>query len=449
MSGGTASRPSADPDLRRNFNLLVLDGTFFMAGSAFYDASTVIPAFVSTLTSSQLTIGFVATMRSIGWFLPQLVVANLTQGLRRKSRLIIINSLLQRGALVLMALITYLYAEADPGLALALFLPVFVLSSLSEGINGVPWTDVVANTIPAERRGRLFGYQQIYGGILALLGGLLVRHILEAAPYPDRYSILFLCTAAGFLLSIVTFMGVREKPAPVIRQRQGLPAYFRSLPTVWRSNRAFSKVMEARFCMAFLFLSQPFFVIHARQNLGVEIGTLGFYVSAQMLGTLIGSAIAGHLSDRSGSRMVVISALSTAFLAPASALAITALYGWGAESLAVALYPLIYFFMGSTFGGGYIGFTNYVIDVAPSGERPTLIGLMNTLLAPFAFLGAIGGLLAALLGYETVFAISAGFGLFGVILAWRLREPRMDPAWSGPGGPLADSAKEAAAIAPN
>lgn len=449
MSGGTVSKTPAASDLRRNFNLLVLDGTFFMAGSAFYDASTVIPAFVSTLTDSQLVIGFVATMRSIGWFLPQLVVANLTQGLRRKSRLIIINSLLQRVGLVAMAAITYFYAADNPALALALFLPVFILSSLSEGINGVPWTDVVANTIPAERRGRLFGYQQVYGGVLALLGGLLVRHILQAAPYPDRYAILFLCTAFGFLLSIVSFMGVREKPSPEISRRQTLAIYFRSLPGIWRGNRSFVKVMGARFCMAFIFLSQPFFVIHARQNLGVDIGTLGFYVSAQMLGSLVGSAIAGHLSDRQGSRRVVIATLCTAFLAPASALLMTAVYSWGATGIGAALYPLVYFFMGSTFGAGYIGFTNYVIDVAPPGERPTFIGLMNTLLAPFAFLGTVGGALAALLGYQAVFAVSACFGLVGVVLALRLHEPRLSVAGAGPDLPGLLATEESSAAAPN
>lgn len=166
--------------------------------------------------------------------------------------LVVANSLLQRFELVLMAAITYYLAGTNPGLALALFLPVFLLAALSEGINGVPWTDVVANTIPAELRGRLFGYQMVIGGVLAFLAGFLVRHILSTAPYPERYAILFLCTAAGFLLSLLVFLGVKEKPSPEPKRRQSVSSYFRSLPGVWRASPDFVRLMKARFCMALI-----------------------------------------------------------------------------------------------------------------------------------------------------------------------------------------------------
>jgi MFS family permease len=433
---------ASDPDLKRNVTLLTLDGTFAAAGSAFYDSSTVLPALVSTLTDSKVVIGLVATVRTLGWFLPQLVVANLSAGLRYKRRLVIINSLLQRLGLIIMAAVIYFFAVTRPGLALGLFLPVLILASLSEGINGVPWTDAVVNTIPAERRGRLFGNQQVFGGLLAFLCGFLVRYILTVSDYPDGYVILLLCTCAGFLLSIIFFMGVREKPAVEPRPREPLGIYLKSLPAAWRNVPNFVGVMKARFCLAFIFLSQPFFVVHARLNLGMELGAVGLFVSGQMLGLLIGSAVAGHLSDRRGNRVVVIMALLTSFLAPASALLLTAVHVAGLPELAAAAYPLVYFFMGSTFGAGWIGFTNYVIEVAPRADRATYIGLSNTLMAPFALLGAVGGVLVTIIGYQAVFAISAGVGLLGLTLAYRLPEPRH------PGAGVSLPVRSGRAIAP-
>jgi len=430
---GQRPGPSAskDPDLRRNFILLVLDGIFFAVGSAFYDSSTVLPAFASTLTDSKFIIGLVGSARMFGWFLPQLFVANLTESLRRRKPLVVANSLLQRFELVLMAAITYYLAGTNPRLALALFLPVFLLAALSEGVNGVPWTDVVADAIPAELRGRLFGYQMVIGGVLAFLAGFLVRHILNTAPYPDRYAILFLCTAAGLLLSVLAFIGVREKPSPGPKRRQSVWSYFRSLPGVWRSSPDFVRLMKARFCMALIFLSQPFFVLHARQNLGVDVGAVGTYVSAHMVGLLVGSGLAGRLSDRVGNRVVVLMALLTAFLAPATALGLTALHlvGGGVGAAAVAFYPVVYAFLGWTYGASWIGFTNFVIDMAPPAERPTFIGLLNTLVAPFAFLGAVGGAVASVLGYPAVFAVSAAFALVGILVAGRLPEPRRQERW--------------------
>jgi MFS family permease len=413
-----------DPYLKRNLVFLTLDGTFFSAGSAFYDSTTVLPAFASTLTDSKAVIGFVASVRTIGWFLPQLVVANFTEGLRYKKRFIVINSLLQRLGILLMALITYLYAGTRPGLALALFLPVFILASLSEGVNGVPWTDAVANTIPADRRGRLFAAQLVLGGLLAFFCGFVVRNILTALPYPMSYVTLFLCTCAGFLLSILSFLGVREKPAVEVRSRTGLGLYLRALPAAWRSVPDFVKAMQARLCLAVIFLSQPFFVVHAGQNLGADVGTVGLFVSAQMIGSLAGSALAGRLSDRRGNRSVIVMAVLASTLAPLTALALTGLYRAGAVGLATALYPLVYVFLGSSFGSGWIGFTNYVIEVTPPANRATFIGLSNTLMAPFAFLSVLGGVMASFLGYEAVFAVSAAFGLMGLGLALRLPDPR-------------------------
>jgi len=415
---------ATDPHLKRNLTLLTLDGAFFTAGGAFYDSGTILPLFVSTLTNSRFLIGLAATARTVGWFLPQLVVASLTQHLRYKGRLVIVNSLLHRVGLLLMAAVTYLYAGTRPGLALALFFPIFIAASMSEGVNGVPWTDVVANTIPARYRGRLFANQQILGCLLAFVNGFLVRLILRKAAYPDAYVIFFLCTFLGFLLSILSFMGVKEKPATEVRARQSLGSYLGSLPAVWRGNPRFAQVMLVRFCLGFVFLSYPFFAVHARQNLGLEPGAVGLFVSAQMAGSLVGSAIAGRLSDRGGSRVVVILSIMAALLTPTTALLLTMAKALGLADLAAFFFPLVFFFLGVTFGAGFIGFTNYVLDVAPPAERSTYIGLSNTLMAPFAFLSALGGALASLTGYEVVFAVSLAVALAGVVLAFRLDEPR-------------------------
>ncbi len=427
-----AAGGAPDPHLKRNLVLLTLDGAFFSAGSAFYDSGTVLSVFVSTLTGSRFLIGLAATARTIGWFLPQLFVASLTEHLPYKGKLVIVNSLLHRLLLLFMAAVTYLCAGTRPGLALAVFLPIFLVSAMSEGVNGVPWTDVVANAIPADRRGRLFANQQIIGGLAAFANGFAVRLILQRAGYPQAYVILFLCTFVWFMGSIVSFMGVKEKPAVQVRQeRRPLGSYLRALPAIWRGNPRFARVMVVRFCLGFIYLSMPFFVLHARQNLGVDLGTVGIFVSAQMLGVLVGSAVAGPLSDRTGNRTVVVVAIVSAFAAPASALVLTLAKALGAAGAAGA-FPLVYFFAGAAFGAGYIGFTNYVIDVAPPVERPTYIGLSNTLMAPFGFLSAVGGAVAAALGYEAVFAASAVVGFAGLIMSLRLSEPRREPGRRSP-----------------
>ena len=65
------------PHYRRNFVALVADFAGFGLGFAFYSPSTVLPAFVSELTSSAPLIGLISTLLTGAWLLPQLFAANI------------------------------------------------------------------------------------------------------------------------------------------------------------------------------------------------------------------------------------------------------------------------------------------------------------------------------------------------------------------------------------
>lgn len=62
-------------NLKHNFTVNILDGTFFGLGIGFASFATVIPLFVSNLTESALLIGLVPAVHNVGWQLPQLLTA--------------------------------------------------------------------------------------------------------------------------------------------------------------------------------------------------------------------------------------------------------------------------------------------------------------------------------------------------------------------------------------
>ena len=70
---------------RRNFLVITVDFVFFGAGMGFASQATVLPAFISTLTSSKILVGMVATLATGMWLLPQLFTANATAGSARGS----------------------------------------------------------------------------------------------------------------------------------------------------------------------------------------------------------------------------------------------------------------------------------------------------------------------------------------------------------------------------
>jgi MFS family permease len=61
-----------------------------------------------------------------------------------------------------------------------------------------------------------------------------------------------------------------------------------------------------------------------------------------------------------------------------------------------------------------LGFLNYVLEIAPTGQRPVYIGLTNTLAGIIILYPFIGGALTEWTGYRIVFLLAAA----GVVAGW-------------------------------
>ena len=118
---------------RWNFTTNFLDGVAFWFGMSFISSSTVIPLFVSKLTPSPLAIGLVAVIAQGAWFLPQILTANVTEGLpRRKPVVINLGFFLERLPTWLLVVAALLAVEA-PQLALAVFFVGYAWRGLGAG----------------------------------------------------------------------------------------------------------------------------------------------------------------------------------------------------------------------------------------------------------------------------------------------------------------------------
>ena len=69
--------------LRFNLGVNLADGAFFGLGWGFGSIGTIIPLFVSHMTTSALLIGLIPAIHAVGWQLPQLFMANSVARLRR------------------------------------------------------------------------------------------------------------------------------------------------------------------------------------------------------------------------------------------------------------------------------------------------------------------------------------------------------------------------------
>lgn len=407
-----------------NRKCFMVDGAFFNLGSSFIEGNTVLPTYVSTLTSSPLLIGLVSSVRVFGYLGPQILVAGYIQRLSRKKPFMMATGHTMRTAAAGMAL-SALLAGSDKSLALVIFYVYLVLMAFADGFSGLPWMDLFARTIPADTRSGLLGNMQALGGISAFAAGFLTRYLLSMETrYPLNYAIVMGLGALGLYGSLAAMHFLKEPPAREPDRIVPMAEYLRRLPEAWGVNPLFRKLMLVRVLLGGLYLALPFFAIHAQQDFGFPAATVGLFVSAQMVGNIVGGPLWGFLGDKKGAVWVVRLVAVMVFGTGCLALTARAAFFHGLTATAYVIYFLIYLSLGGVYGGIWIGFTNYTLDIAEESVRATLLGLLNTIAAPLTLLTMAGGWILARTGYAALFTLEASVGLVGCIAAWRMPDSR-------------------------
>ncbi|MGI6643746.1 MAG: MFS transporter [Bacillota bacterium] len=408
----------------KNRIAFILDGAGFNTGGAFLEANTVLPTYVSTLTNSPLLIGLVSTTRNFGYLIPQIFVARYMEKLPNKKPLMIKAGWVMRTAAFGLAF-SALFSRNTPGLALAVFYACLVVYALADGFGGLPWTDIVAKTIPPEKRASLFGTMQAVGGIGAFLSGFLVRTLLEQQErYPMNYFAVMFIGAIFMLASLLVMHFITDLDGETSYERASVIEYLKRLPSTIMGNVAFRRVLVVRMLVGGLYLVLPFFAIHAQSALNFPKSIVGLFISAQMVGSVVGGPLWGYLGDNRGAywvvRLVALLTGATGVLALCARL----LFSLGWIFLTYAVYFLLYFCLGASLGGVWIGFSNYVIDVADNLQRATFLGVLNTVTAPLTLLSVVGGWILQTSGYVALFALMVGVLCVACMLAWKLPDSR-------------------------
>lgn len=431
MAATEKPRVSRDYDPKvtaHNRRAFIADGANFNIGSAFLESNTVLPTFVRTLTSSPLLIGMVSAIRSFGYLMPQVFVAGYIESRPMKKPFMMKVGYVMRVAGITMAL-SALLAKNNPNLALTVFFGALVVFAFSDGLGGLPWMDIVARTIPPDRRGRLFGTQQAVGGTLSFLSGFLIRHLLnQNGDYPMNYFVVLALGAFFMCGSLVAMHFIIDPGGPASKTYCSMGTYLKKLPATWRENPQFRQLMVTRLLTGSFHLCLPFFAIHAQTDLGFPASVVGLFVSAQMVGTVVGGPIWGSLGDRYGPYLVIRSMAVITMLTPFLALGARLAVSLGVQALAYFLYFLLYVCIGGSFGGTWIGFSNYVFDISGEGNRATLMGLYNTIGAPLTLLTMVGGWFLQMSDFPTLFSIVAAIEMVACRVAFRLPKSREVPS---------------------
>ncbi|MEA3459136.1 MAG: MFS transporter [Chloroflexota bacterium] len=402
---------------RHNFIVNVLDFSFYSLGLSFASLMTILPLYLSHLTTSTVLIGLIPALANTGWTLPQLFTANYVERLPRKKPYILAVSINDRLPFLILALSILWRPQAPAGASIVLFFVLLAMHSFSGGLVGVAWQDYIAKLIPLRRRGIFFGLANSLGGILGVLGAYASRPILERHPFPTGFATCFLIAFAAMACSWC-FLSLAKEPArsgtkPRISHRE----YWRRLPTVLRQDRNFVLYLLSRAVIILGSIASGFITVYAVSRFRLPDQTVGWFTAALLIGQAISNPLLGHLGDRRGHKLVI--ELSTMIWALAMVVALAA--------NSVAWFLLVFALTGCA-TSGWLSSMSITFEFCASEDRPTYIGLTSTLLWPFLTLTPLlGGWLAGSLGYRGLFAISLVASMAGcALLHGAVREPRED-----------------------
>ena len=404
---------------RWNFTANLMEWTLFWMGMGFVSVNTVLPAFIRHFTSSNFLIGFVPCLNTLGWLLPQILVANFVQKLKRKKSMVIFAGFAEKIPWLFLFLAVMLFPPSSSFLFLISFFILYGMFSFSGGIGGSAWQDMVAKVTPLKNRGHLFGWRSFLGAGAGMLAAFLSIYLLKNFSFPRNFALCFLFAFGAISISYICLFLIREPVSPVRSKELGFKEYLFSLPSLIRGDRNFLFFLVSNILFSFGGMATPFFAVYAMNKLALPDSQVGVFTLFLLLGQSISSILWGYLGNKKGYKLVL--ELGTIATILAILLAI----------FSSSVYPfyLVFFIIGTAFSAYLISFLGIVLEFSTPEIRPTYIALANTVRAPFMSLSPLlGGFLADKFSFPFVFVLTIFILLGGVLYSvFFVQEPRHLP----------------------
>lgn len=409
-----------EQQIRKNlrFNVVVsfIDASFFGLAMGFGSFTTVITLFVSQLTTSAVLIGLAPAIHAVFWQLPQLFTASRLARMRRFKPTVMLATIHERLAFVGLAAVALLTPTIGANASLVIVFILLAWQGIGAGFTANPWQSMIAKIIPSHMRGSFFGGQAASANILMSLGALIAGYILQVNGFPYGFAITFLLTGVFMIFSWFFLNYTREPESPELSETEMPVVTLKGTWAILKRDRNFSWFLVSRILAMLATMSFAFYIVYAKNNFGMDEFTAGVLTATLTIAQTIANLVMGWLGDKFGHRrMLVLGAL---------AMAASSLLAWWTPSL--EWFYVIFILEGLANVAIWTVSMAITVEFGSEAERPTYIGLSNTLVSPFSILAPlIGGWLVDVVSYQATFMVAVIFALVtAFVLAVLVKDPR-------------------------
>jgi len=427
----TATAAAAAGREARNTLCLEVYQVVVRVGWIFKTETIIMPAVLDAVVDSGLLRGLLPVLNRGGQSLPPLLAAGGLARVARKKWPLVATSLAMAACFGGLAVAWPALAATRPDLLAVLFLVLYALFSATNGLNQLVLAALHGKLIAPGHRGRAMVVSVAVGSVLAIVAAaLLLGPWLGQA---DGFPKIFAATAAFFALAAVAPVFLDEPadavppapadgPAPAgaavlpARMARGLAAWRRTLV----ADRPLVRLCAVAACFSAVLMLFPHYQAFARDRLGSRTASLLTWVLVQNAATGIVSLVAGPLSDRRGTRIVLVWLVALSAATPLVVAALSLL----PHAVAVEWFWTVYVPLGLNPISLKI-FTNYALELAPTpAEHPRYVSIVGAALAVPFVVSPLVGVGVDRLGFRPVFVAGAAVIAAGAVLALGLPEPR-------------------------
>ena len=403
-----------DANLKRNYRANFIHGVLGMTGFRLIYAPTIIPAYLLLLTGSTAAVGLGAALLQLG-----ATISPIASGSRIEHRSHILPYAIAVGSwmrLMILGLALTGYFLTGRPLLLATF-ACFLLLGFFSGAQRVAFQMLMSKLIPIRKRGRLQGYRNFAGGLIAAVlawaaGNYLIADKWLGNGYATTFLFAFVLTSAGL---VVLKTMIREPAAPMSRPQMPMLQRIRQFPELLQ-DRDFAGFLIVQSFSTTARVGGPFWTVYAGTQLGLDgalIGGLSFlFLGSDTLSNIFW----GPLGDRWGFKLVYVLALIS------SAAGVLVLL------VASTAWPIYAAFMLLGVGGAgwMLASTTMVLEFGNPADTPMRLAFVTTVEGAIAAIGpVIAGVLVATSGFTPLFGIVLVAQLIALaLLLFKVRDPR-------------------------
>ncbi len=393
-------------------------------GWIFKTETIIMPAVLDAVVDSGALRGLLPVLNRGGQSVPPLFVAGPLSRRRQKKWALVGTSLSMAAWFGILAVAWRPLAERRPDLLAALFLVLYALFSASNGVNQLVVASLQGKLISPGHRGRAMVVSVAVGSVLAIVAALLLLGpwLEEQNGFPK----IFGATAAFFAIAAIMPLFLdepadrHEHTATELPERRGISRAFAGWAAALRADRALVRLCLVAACFSAVLMLFPHYQAFARDRLGSGLGSLLTWVVVQNAATGIMSLVVGPMSDRRGTRIVLIWLVALSATTPL----VVTLLSLLDHAVAVEWFSIVYAPLGLNPLTLKL-FTNYALELAPApAEHPRYVSIVGAALAVPFVLSPLIGLAVDAIGFRPVFIAGAAVIAVGAALAIRLPEPR-------------------------